>query len=909
MTTPPLFDPQEVAKTLHLMVPNQVFELRALNATLKGDRYPATVFGFFNDIDQAITELGRLHTATGIYLTPNPVNPALLARAHNRLKRAEKQDALTRDADIRERRWWLIDIDPVRPSQTSASDAQKQEALRVGHAVFDYLTRICGWPAPLCADSGNGCHLMVPLAEGQLDTAPYQAALDDLAQRFNTDTVTIDPTVTNLARIWKLYGTTAGKGDPVPELGIRHRQSHLLNDATPVTPIDHATFTTLLGSSTGRAQSRATLTPAAIAPTTGTTWLDQWLAQYFPEAGEGEPWSQVPGGRIWKIDCPWNPAHVGKACITQRPNGSIGASCRAASCRQHHWRELRDLKEPGWQHKPRATTEPWPTPRPFPMHAVAPLDPDLLPDALRPFVLDVAERLQVPGDFVAVSVLTVIGSLLGRHLAVFPKRHDDWYEFPNLWALLVGPPGMKKTPAMQAGLQPLHALEQQAREVFAPEWQQYQADLNVHQTRHKALEKALEKIVLQGAVQQIDQAEQALNQHAQSAPEKPRLRRFMVNDTTVEKLLEVLGENPNGLLLVRDELMAFLKSLEKTGRETDRAFYLEAWSAKSGFSVDRIGRGSQHIAKVMVSLLGGIQPGRLKEYLQASLTGGSGDDGLVQRFQLMVAPVASAYVHHDRPPDHQAEQQLLGILDRLAQFQPLQLPAGLCPYRQKGAVHGLGFSEDAQALFDAWYIALETRLRTDRDLLPAMQAHLAKYGSLMAKLALLFEVIDTLAHGHPPPTAIQSRSTLRAMAWCEYLESHAAHLYGAVKNGARVDAAIKLLDKLRAGDLQDGFSAWEVTRKGWTGLKDAKEVQQVLGLLETQGWIRVQRHTDTQGRPAERVYLHPDLQDRCLDVPEHLDYATTQLERLKATLTPSESPWTPAFCADLCADLPELAYL
>jgi hypothetical protein len=52
----------------------------------------------------------------------------------------------------------------------------------------------------------------------------------------------------------------------------------------------------------------------------------------------------------------------------------------------------------------------------------------------------------------------------------------------------------------------------------------------------------------------------------------------VVNDSSVEKLGEILNENPNGLLLVRDELAGFLAKIESEEFQSDRAFYLEAYT-------------------------------------------------------------------------------------------------------------------------------------------------------------------------------------------------------------------------------------------------------------------------------------------------------------------------------------------
>jgi putative DNA primase/helicase len=99
-----------------------------------------------------------------------------------------------------------------------------------------------------------------------------------------------------------------------------------------------------------------------------------------------------------------------------------------------------------------------------------------------------------------------------------------------------------------------------------------------------------------------------------------------------------VNQNGNGLLICRDELAGLLRSLEKEGHEGACASYLEAWNGTGGFVYDRIGRGTIEIEAACASILGSIQPGPLVQYLRATLEGGVGDDGLIQRCQLLIWP-------------------------------------------------------------------------------------------------------------------------------------------------------------------------------------------------------------------------------------------------------------------------------
>lgn len=889
------YNPQEVEQTLRLLCPGQVTEIRALNATLDGSKYPGTVFGYFDNPAQAAQQLQRIGTATGIYFIPNAIAPAALARSCNHLKLFRQGEVLTGDKDIIERRFWLIDIDAVRVSGVSATPAQKQAASLVAKAVFEFLTQECGFPEPFCGDSGNGYHLLLPLANGVLDPAPYKAALTHLADRFDTPAAKLDLTVCNPARLWKLYGTLACKGSEIPAQGIIHRPSRLLLTPTGMERLEQAAFEQWLTSvSPATATPRpAPALPGATPPATDSfDWLDQWLATYFPEAGQPEPWDAVAGGRIWRMDCPWVPEHGKKARITQHPSGAISAGCFGGRCHDQHWAQLRDLKQPGWRQQALAPQEPWPDPQPVPHATVAPLAPLLLPEVLRPFLEDIAQRMQVPIDFPAVGLIILIGSLLGRQRVVFPNRNSEsWWEPANLWGLLVGMPGIKKSPALDAALDFAYSAQVQAKQEHDPVRQQYEADQKVYEAKLKAQGKKLEAAIEKGDATKEAAAQQALEQLLQTPPQKPPLRRYYVQDTTVEKLQEILLENPNGTLLARDEIMAWLKSLEKSGRESDRAFYLEAWTGKRGISVDRIGRGSLQIPSVVLSLVGGIQPGRLREYLQASLEGGSGDDGLIQRFQLLVCPVIGTYVHHDVAADQRAAQQVAHLLATIA-----TLPAAAyAPYRRKEALLGYGFSPDAQSHFNTWYIALQHRLRSGQLPHLALQAHLSKYGSLLAKLALIFHVLDVVSGRLTGAAAyaIQTESTLRAMAWCEYLETHAVHLYGSVKSGAQPSTAEHLVKKLQDGALGPELAVWEIVRKGWRDLQDTKDVELALSLLEDLGWVRRYRDTATQGRPAERVRVHPNVRDFPRVTTNAGGYPTAGLEQLRqhrATATATTFP-------------------
>jgi hypothetical protein len=155
--------------------------------------------------------LGISPHAQGVYFSLNPIRPDLLARRANRIDWAEEGE-LAKDKDVLVRRWVLIDADPVRDSHISANSDEKMAAQDTVIAVREHL-RGRSWPEPILADSGNGFHLLYRVDLPAEDGGLVKRLLQALAAKFDTDRVHIDQSVFNPARICKLPGTWARKGD------------------------------------------------------------------------------------------------------------------------------------------------------------------------------------------------------------------------------------------------------------------------------------------------------------------------------------------------------------------------------------------------------------------------------------------------------------------------------------------------------------------------------------------------------------------------------------------------------------------------------------------------------------------------------------------------------------------------
>lgn len=473
-----------------------------------------------------------------------------------------------------------------------------------------------------------------------------------------------------------------------------------------------------------------------------------------------------------------------------------------------------------------------PIPLPDGLPPVAPFTDDLLPDAFLAWVLDIANRMQCPPDFPAVAAIVTASAVIGRQMGIYPKRRDDWLVVPNLWGAVVGRPSLMKTPAIAEARKILARLEIEARKQYEREVAEYELNGSIAKLVTKERTKSAARSIKK-AMEAGDDPEKAARAAMGADDEDikpPVRRRYVTQDPTVEKLGELLIETPRGMLLFRDELIGLLRSMDKDGHENDRAFYLEAWNGNGAYTYDRIGRGTIEIDAACVSLMGGIQPGPLRAYIAQANAGGAGDDGLLQRMQLLVWPDrGDEWRNVDEWPDTTAKTRAYSVFERLDQIgdpTSTEIPA-------------IRFDDAGQDAFNAWREVFERRFYAE-DMPPALEAHLTKYRSLVPSLALIFHLIDT-----PDAPAVGARHVSRAIRWTEYLESHARRLYSQILDPGMV-AALLLAGRLP--ELPETFTARDVYRRGWAGL-DRAATDRALEVLADFHHVAVKTET-TGGRPS-----------------------------------------------------------
>ena len=255
---------------------------------------------------------------------------------------------------------------------------------------------------------------------------------------------------------------------------------------------------------------------------------------------------------------------------------------------------------PSPENAPKALDWPEPLPIPDALPPVAAFNPSLLPESLRPWIEDIAERVQCPPDFAAVGAMISLAAVVGRKIGIRPKRKDDWLEVPNLWGAIVGRPGVMKSPALREAMRPLKMLDAKAAEAFRDE----------AATWHRAQELAkLKRMAAQSNALKLLKGNKEIDRDALGevfADDEPQARRYVVNDCSVEALGEIRGaslreELVNDLALAWVDAVARGDAVKARGEDFD----LGAGERIDGFGV---GHGSAEIKNAARRAQGRLRP-------------------------------------------------------------------------------------------------------------------------------------------------------------------------------------------------------------------------------------------------------------------------------------------------------------
>jgi putative DNA primase/helicase len=453
-----------------------------------------------------------------------------------------------------------------------------------------------------------------------------------------------------------------------------------------------------------------------------------------------------------------------------------------------------------------------------------------------------------------------LGSLIGLKVGIRPKINDDWTEFGNQFGAGIGSPGIMKSPSFSEGLRPLKMLAAAARDAYKEAKARHDIELLAAKAKSDNAKKEAARVLRKNRKADVSYLLEQTN------VEEPICRRYIATNATTEALGVILQQNPNGILVDRDELLSLLERLDDEGQSEDRGFYLVGWAGNLPYTFDRIGRGLDlHIDAVCLSMIGGTQPARISQYLEQIRRGSRHNDGMIQRFGMTVWPdVSPHWKNVDRKPNLDARNGAFRVFKALDDLDWRAVGAkwdrvNNDPDGKTIGTPYLRFAPDAQKQFSAWHKDLEERLRSGT-MDSMMESHLSKYRKLVPSLALTIHLADATGEAGKVQKAplVTKAAVEKALKWAAYLETHAIRMYASTSI-ASADAARAIIAKIRSGHLKGtGFGSREILRSQWSMLKDRDTVHAALQLLVDHDWLFMNK-VETAGRTATVYVVNPKV--------------------------------------------------
>lgn len=202
---------------------------------------------------------------------------------------------------------------------------------------------------------------------------------------------------------------------------------------------------------------------------------------------------------------------------------------------------------------------------------------DIFPKPIQNYILECNRTLDNSIDYMGCSLLWLISVCVGNSINI--KVKNGWHEPATVWISIVGDAGVGKTPSISSIINPL---------------------LKVNNREIKRYIQELEKYKFYESLSPKEKKDY---------PEvpKPLKTQFIANDITLEALVDLHQQNPNGVGVFKDELAGWIKDMNKYRAGSDLEFWLSSWSGKP-VTLTRVTRPDSYVNKPLIPVLGGIQP-------------------------------------------------------------------------------------------------------------------------------------------------------------------------------------------------------------------------------------------------------------------------------------------------------------
>lgn len=359
---------------------------------------------------------------------------------------------------------------------------------------------------------------------------------------------------------------------------------------------------------------------------------------------------------------------------------------------------------------------------------------DVFPAKLQDMVLALARQENYSIEYTMASLIAAASTAIGN--AVNIRIRGGWISSPVLYIVLVGRPGMGKTPPLDFAFRPIRKRDAKIIKQFKTDMEYFNSIL---------------------------ESQKGKKDDRPSLPPKPILKRTIISDFTPEALIRALDDNPRGITVYVDEIMGMFNAVNQYNKGQLIEQLLTAFSGKP-LDVSRCSMPIPiHIERPFINVVGTMQTTRIHELVDK----GYKDNGLLDR-------IIFVYPSSQEIPDWQMDEdsasssfEKYSTLWEDIIYRICEIPFTID--ENEGIVQSvLNFSPEASAWFTNWRnasIRVVNKIKDDT----LVDSRIMKTPIITARLALVFQILRW-ACGEVHKDFVDIDSTKSAIRLTSYFE-------------------------------------------------------------------------------------------------------------------------------------------
>lgn len=875
MTDPINYD--DVRKTIESLYfdlnTDECFEVRTISGGLSG---------FYNDVDFAIDSISIFEQSSKykhlgcppLYLTLNPISISKIKEEYKSFEVGQSIGSYHHDQGTSKGKIFassdrmvsrilniLIDIDSKdKPSTEDQKNQAKELVERLQRSEFkDVLPS-------LITMSGNGFHLITRINKSN-DSAVkngVKSFLRSLNSKYKGNEVSIDTCVYNPSRIFKIPGTLVNeKGSSAYILSTEK-----VTEGQKIPKFEKFLDNQLNGNLTNLTENITSLNgDRDIADQINkVNWVIAKITGEFPEEPEIGSDGEEKYTK-WFIQCPNVSQHTNQIChkkdaylFIPDSTKSLCFHCSHAHCEAVKFQEFLELngikneffesfslKINNSESSIDDSKFEW---KPIDESVfqdmgfkAMPLDIDILPKPIRKYVKQISESANIPPDYTASPLFSLIGSFIGTMLRTRVGRNNTHLETANLWCMNIGLPSVRKGAGVDPALNHINFItKQKYSEKFDEEMINYIKQKNKfisYQSRIRLTHRPKNASHEQHKIWNLEDLSPPIE------PKEPLQIRPIVTDITTAMIPRLMSHNNKGFMWWCDELSGLFASFQKDHNSDLRSKLLVAFKGDTADVVLRKGEGaSDDVLELCVTLGGTIQPAVIEAMIKSNCF-----DGFIQRFLLMTypehIPLSKDYIREDIGVDECLSNEIYELFEFIENLQKSNLRSFLpnCKPQMKGNLvdynvlkNYVEYDDDALKLVYKWGTTQDFKKNSEPN--PEIQSHIGKHETLFHGLCLIYYIVEEadkqINNNGVKNDQIGIHIVEDVIKMVEYYESHARKFYQCFSSNFSikkrvVDILKKLVDPFGSKKLKGKIISIRDISNDHKTLRDKKnEIEKVM---------------------------------------------------------------------------------